>query len=89
MIFFSHAWHHVLGFQVVVYKELFIDFLSTVRFIRESRIWSDDLAFSFRLGKVLRSGSLVELGQRFRIYLAEDADHPFLESYLDSCILSE
>lgn len=44
---------------------------------------------SFRLGEIAQSCSLLELGQRLGIYPAEDTDHPFLEAYLDRCILSE
>ena len=87
--FVSYAWRHVLGFREIILWELCIKFLSSVRFNRESRIWSDGSALSFRLGGDACSCNLMELGQRLGIYSDVDIDHPFLDSYLDSYILSE
>ncbi|CAI9265568.1 unnamed protein product [Lactuca saligna] len=89
MTFISYVWCRILGFRVIIFKELVIQFLSTVRFNWDTRIWSDDLTLSFRLGGVARSCSLLELGKLLEIYSAKDIDHLFLETFLDSCNLSE
>lgn len=41
------------------------------------------------MGGVARSCSFIDVGQLLGIYHVEDADHPFLESYLDSFVLSK
>lgn len=77
------------GLSGYFFKGLCIGFLSIVWFNRESSVWSNGSTFSFRLGGVARSCSLIDLGQRLGIYPAEDANHPLLDSYLDNCILLE
>lgn len=89
MTFVSHAWCHALGIREVIFRELCVEFLFTSQFNWECRIWIDGSIFSFRLGGVAHSCSLVELGKRLGIYFVEDVDHPLPESYLDSCILSK
>ncbi|CAI9280560.1 unnamed protein product [Lactuca saligna] len=87
--FVSHSWCRILGFRENIFRELAIEFLSNVQINWETNSWSDDLTFAFRLGGVARCCSFIGLGQRLEIYPARDADHPFLEAYLDSCILSK
>lgn len=89
MTFVSHSWCHVLGFREIIFKDLVLEFLSPIWFNRDVKVSSYDSILSFRLGGIARSCSLLELGQRLGIYPTEDTDHPFLEAYLDSCILSE
>lgn len=67
MTFVSHGWHHILGFRETIFWEIVIGFLSAFQFYRDARIWSNDSAFSFRLGGAARSCSLIELGQRLDI----------------------
>lgn len=89
MTFISLTWHCILGLREFIFRELVTEFLSTFRYNRDTRIWSDDSNLSFKLGRVARSCSLIELGQCLEIYPAENVDHPLLEAYLDHCILSE
>lgn len=50
MTFVCHAQHHIMRLQEVIFRELVIEFFSTVRFNRDVRVWSDDSAQSFKLG---------------------------------------
>lgn len=48
----SHAWRRVLGFWEIISSKLILEFLSTVQFNRDVRVWSDDSTFSFRFGRI-------------------------------------
>ncbi|CAI9276120.1 unnamed protein product [Lactuca saligna] len=87
-LFFCHDWWRVIGIWEVIYHVLCLELFSTVSFDKESRLWADHLMFSFRLGCVSCSCSLIKLGRRLGIYNVEDTLSPHFYAFLDNCITS-
>lgn len=75
-LFVSHGWQQVVGVQEVVYKELCWEFFLTIRFEKALMRWADRSMFTLRLGGVLRSCNLNELGRRLGIYTTEETMSP-------------
>lgn len=86
-LFVCHEWRRVIGVQKVVYKDLCCEFFSTIHCDKYSMRWADRSVFSFRIGCVSRSCSLIELGMHLGIYTSEGTLSPHFYAYLDNCII--
>ncbi|CAI9285736.1 unnamed protein product [Lactuca saligna] len=85
VFFFCHGLQLVVGVREVVYTELLWEFFLTVRFNKASMRWDDKYVFTFFLGGVSCSYSLIEMGRHLGIYTAEETLSPSFYGYLDSC----
>lgn len=83
--FTCHVWDRLFHFQEPIFKELTLEFLSTVQF-EQYRELSDRTALSFRLGGVSRECSVMELGLRLGLYTREEIVLPIFSTFFEACL---
>lgn len=88
VLFTCHAWSNLFHIQEPVYRELVLEFFSTVKFNHKSTDYNDRTVFTFRLGGVSRQCSIQELGWRVGLYSRLETKNihflPFLQDSLRS-----
>lgn len=82
--FTCHAWDTLFHFQEPIFREITLEFLSTVQF-EQYRDLSDRTAISFRLGGVSRECSVMELGIRLGLYTREETASPMFSTFFEAC----
>ncbi|KAI3740491.1 hypothetical protein L2E82_30940 [Cichorium intybus] len=83
--FTCHAWDRLFHFHEPIFRELTLEFLSTVQFEQYKEL-SDRTALSFRLGGVSRECSVMELGLRLGLYTREEIALPIFSTFFEACL---
>lgn len=50
--FTREGWHHFVGIHDRIYRELYLEFFSTLYFDKDVEDWHDQMTLTFRLGGV-------------------------------------
>ncbi|CAH1439863.1 unnamed protein product [Lactuca virosa] len=83
--FVCMGWRRIFQIQETVYKELVMEFLSTVSFARKTGIYADD-NLTFCLGGERRTLSLADFSIRIGIYLPSEVDSESYQQYIADCV---
>lgn len=84
----SYAWRNLFQIREHSYKELMLEFFSTVTFDPTEEDMFVRTGLSFRLGGEPRQCSVVELGWRLGLYPHGETRSPEFRAYLARCITS-
>ncbi|KAI3766954.1 hypothetical protein L2E82_17035 [Cichorium intybus] len=84
----SYAWRNLFQIREHSYKELMLEFFSTVTFDPTEEDMFVRTGLSFRLGGEPRQCSVVELGWRLGLYPHGETRSPEFRAYLAHCITS-
>ncbi|KAI3739927.1 hypothetical protein L2E82_30341 [Cichorium intybus] len=83
--FTCHAWDRLFHFQEPIFREITLEFISTVHFEQHKEL-TDRTAFSFRLGGVSRECSVLDLGIRLGLYMREETVSPRFSTFFEACL---
>ncbi|CAH1433904.1 unnamed protein product [Lactuca virosa] len=83
--FVCMGWRRIFQIQETVYKELVVEFLSTVSFARKAGIYADD-NLTFCLGGERRSLTLADFSLRIGIYLPSEVHSESYQQYIANCV---
>lgn len=79
------GWRRIFQIQETVYKELVMEFLSTVSFARKTGIYVDD-NLTFCLGGERRTLSLADFALRIGIYVPSAVHSEPYQQYIADCV---
>ncbi|KAI3690337.1 hypothetical protein L2E82_48326 [Cichorium intybus] len=81
--FTCHAWDKLFHIQEPIFREITLEFISTVQFDQHKELM-DRTAFSFRLGGVSRECSVLDLGIRLGLYTREETVFPGFSTFFEA-----